>query len=767
MSTGGKISEQAYVTRLYGRLDELRAEAGTRLDAVLVATGLGHQGLAERDVAAAELARRAATLDSVENSLCFGRLDMLDDEARYIGRIGIMDGEGGFEPLLIDWRAPAARPFYVATARTPEGVRRRRHIRTSGRRVTGVLDEEFDGAAEPFGDSALLAAVGAARTGRMGDIVATIQAEQDAVIRSAHTGVLVVQGGPGTGKTAVALHRAAYLLYTRRERLARSVVLVVGPNATFLRYIGDVLPSLGETGVLLATVDQLYPGVAAERTEPPEAAGLKGDLAMAEVVAAAVRDRQRVPEEPVTVEHDGGALPLGPGLCRRARDLARGTGLPHNRARPVFRDLVLDGLAAAAGDRFGTDVLDGSSLLTAEDRAAIRAELAAEPTVLAALDALWPALTPQRLLADLLSSPERLASAAPGLTGRERALLLRPEGHRGWTAADIPLLDEAAELLGEDERVTRTAEESAAAERAEAVTLAQEALDTAYGSRSTDADEDEEAETLHAFDLLDAERLAERHVEADHRTPAERAAADRTWAFGHVVVDEAQELSAMAWRVLMRRCPARSMTVVGDIAQTGDPAGAASWERVLAPHVGTRWRGAELTVNYRLPAEIAAVADGVLRHIDPARRAPRAVRATEVRPWRVAAAPGELPATAARLAAGERDRVRDGTVAVVAPEPLVAAVAAALADEGAERVEVFDPRRAKGLEFDAVVVADPAGIVAASPRGLNDLYVALTRPTRRLGVVHAGPLPGPLRDLVPFTGGEADGGEADSATAAP
>ncbi|MFD5318956.1 HelD family protein [Streptomyces sp. NPDC127098] len=748
MSSGGMHDqEQEYLTRLYDRLDALRGETRERLDQVLASTGLGHQGLAERDVAAAELAGRAARLDSVENGLCFGRLDMRDGERCHIGRIGILDDTTDYEPLLIDWRAPAARPFYVATAVSTENVRRRRHIRTEGRRVTGVQDEEFDRGAEPTGDSALFDALDAERTGRMADIVSTIQAEQDDIIRADHTGVLVVQGGPGTGKTAVALHRAAYLLYTHRERLTRSVVLVIGPNATFLRYIGDVLPSLGETGVLLATVGELFPGVRAELAEAPEVVELKGRLDMAEVVAAAVRDRQRVPEEgePFEVVHDGERLSLDRETCLRIRARARETRLPHNEARPWFRRWMIEALARAASERYGTDPLDGGSLLTDADLETIVTELRESPEVAAAVDALWPALDPQRLLAELYASPRRLAAAAPRLDRAERAALLRGP-HRGWSPADVPLLDEAAELLGVDDRADRAA---VAAERAERLRLAQEALDVAYGSRTTDFDDGDEPELLSAYDLLDAETLAERHEEADHRSQAQRAAADRTWAFGHVVVDEAQELSPMAWRLLMRRCPARSMTIVGDIAQTGDPAGAPSWAGVLAPHVGDRWRLAELTVNYRLPSEIAELAAAVLRRIDAARTAPRAVRAAGVAPWREPVPAGELAAAAGRLAAAERARTTGGRVGVIAPAGLVAALAGPVRAAAPDRVDVLDPRTAKGLEFDSVVVVDPDRIVADSPRGLNDLYVALTRPTRRLVVLHDAarpPLP-PLGEL--------------------
>src|ERR687895_1839540 len=304
--------EQQYVTMLYDRLDDLREQAAARLAAVLRETGGNPQARVEREVANTRYTERLGQLAAAENGLVFGRLDFRDGERRYIGRLGILDEAADYEPLLMDWRAPAARPFYVATAVAPEGVRRRRHIRTRHRTVVGLDDEVLDlsaadqgGRTSLTGEAALLAALNASRTGRMSDIVATIQAEQDRVIRADHRGVLVVQGGPGTGKTAVALHRAAYLLYTHRDRLARRGVLVVGPNPTFLSYIGQVLPSLGETSVVLGTVGQLHPGLDARRTEPPETAAVKGRAEMAAVVAAAVRDRQQVPRRPIELVVDG------------------------------------------------------------------------------------------------------------------------------------------------------------------------------------------------------------------------------------------------------------------------------------------------------------------------------------------------------------------------------------------------------------------------------------------------------------------------------
>jgi DNA helicase IV len=329
--------EQAYVDTLYRRLDTLRERATGELERALGAEiGGNRQAMVDRDAFVARHSRRLAQLNAAEHGLCFGRLDRADGSHLYIGRLGLLDEDR--EPLLVDWRAPAAQPFYRATWADPEGVVRRRHLRTRGREVLGIEDDVLDpeslSDAEReglTGEAALLAALTAHRTGRMADIVATIQAEQDRIIRSGLPGVLVVQGGPGTGKTAVGLHRAAYLLYTHRQRLSRRGVLVVGPNPTFLRYIEQVLPSLGESDVLLSTLGGLFPGVTATAAEPPEAAAVKGDLRMVEVLAAAVTDRQRVPEADVVVETGGQRLRLDPATCERARRLARDSGTPTTR----------------------------------------------------------------------------------------------------------------------------------------------------------------------------------------------------------------------------------------------------------------------------------------------------------------------------------------------------------------------------------------------------------------------------------------------------
>jgi DNA helicase IV len=757
--------EQAYVSMLYERLDGLRERTSGRLADALRATGGTPQARTERDVIVGMYSQRLAQFDAAENGLCFGRIDSEEGEAHYIGRLGIRDEDNDYKPLLLDWRAPAARPFYLATPVSPEGVRRRRHIKTVGREVTRLDDEVLDltaagqaGQANGLtGEAALLAALNASRTGQMTDIVETIQVEQDWIIRSPHKGILVVQGGPGTGKTAVALHRAAYLLYTHREQLARRVVLVIGPNPTFLRYVGQVLPSLGETSVLLSTIADLYPGITARRAEPATTARLKGSLGMMDVIVAAVRDRQGFSSGGLEVTVERETVRLDRRTCNRVRDRARRTRLPHNQARSVAHRYLIDALAKKMADQIGYDVLGSGNLLTDEDMASIRQDLRDSHQVRLALEEFWPALTPQRLLGDLFSSPERLAAAGPSLRETERAALLRPAGG-GWTAADIPLLDEAAELLGEDDRAKQA---RARRERRRRIAYARGVLDLAYGSRSVDLNQEEEAEILSAYDILDAERLAERYEEDDDRTAVERAAADRTWAFGHIVVDEAQELSPMAWRMLMRRCPAKSMTIVGDMAQASDASGGTSWQQVLEPHVADRWRMERLTINYRTPAEIADVAEDVLAAIDPDLHQPRAVRATGTQPWRYGVPAGSLPGAVADLAGKESDKIGAGRVAVIVPagrlDELTQAVATAVPDVILDEdpsldrlVVVLSVKQAKGLEFDSVLVADPDRILADSPNGLNDLYVALTRATQRLGVIHTGEPPSVLSRLKPY-----------------
>jgi DNA helicase IV len=771
-------------------LDRLRERARRSLQEIqrapLVPTPAGR---AERDAFNTWHTEQVRRLSAVEERLAFGRLDLANGELLYIGRIGLSDDRQ--TQLLVDWRAPAAASFYQATSAAPLGVARRRHLSLRGRQVVDIDDELLDDAAlaqrglqAVAGEGALMAALTAHRTGRMRDIVATLQAEQDSVVRADPAGILVVQGGPGTGKTAVALHRAAYLLYTHRERITRSGVLIVGPGPVFLRYIEQVLPSLGETGVLLCTPGQLFCGLDATGSEPEEVAAVKGDLRMAEVIKAAVRNRQRDLNHQVHLVLDGDRITLRPRVVAQGRHRARQSGRPHNEARVIFVKHVLDDLARQLARRRKLDP-------EGEDFGELLIELRRSKDVRREINLLWLPLAACGFVRTLLSRPDRLGPACAGiLTDRERDLLLRPV-EAPWTPADAPLLDEAAELIGPDVQATaaeHAARAAAAAERSEILQYARKVLE----------------QNPEGTSMLTAEVIADRMFDdSPTRSVIEHAAEDRTWVFGHAVIDEAQELSPMQWRLLARKVPSRSMTVVGDIAQTGSAAGTTSWAQALDPIAAGRWRLVELTVNYRTPATVMDRAVAVLQAAGVSVTPPHSARPGEYPPVIVpldGRGPGAVVNAVGRTLRDADALTGGGRHAVLLPaaaEDLAGEIRAALADEGfgaggeatsppdsggvlsrngdvfpgdgagsgsdgagppaagakvtgapigstvgstvgglADRVEVMTVAQAKGLEFDGVVVVDPAAIIAASPRGINDLYVALTRTTHLLTVLH-------------------------------
>jgi DNA helicase IV len=712
-------SEQHYVTGLYARLDAERARVKAQYRTALRNPIDAQNGgtLVDRDAEVRAMARQMNRLNVADHGLCFGRLDSMSGEHSYIGRIGLFDEDNEYEPLLLDWRAPAARAFYVATAASPENMRRRRQFHTRGRAIVDFTDEVFGRPGDgERGDAALLAAVNAPRGDGMRDIVATIQSEQDEIIRLDHQGVLVIEGGPGTGKTVVALHRVAYLLYTQRERMERHGVLVVGPNPVFLNHIGRVLPSLGETNVVFMTTGDLMPGLHVTAEDTPEGMRLKGSLKILDVLAAAIADRQRQPEHPLRIDLKDVTVRIDAETAEWAIQEARASGLPHNEARAVFTEIVTYVLTERAIGRIGRGWLTHKDKDAWENlRSDMLAELADSDQFTAALDELWPILTPETLLAQLFTSEERLRAA-----GADPALW-RAKGD-AWTVSDVPLLDELADLLGRDKPADDTAERERQAE----AEFAAGVLDLMMGREDHMDDEDH----LFATDLLYADDLAERFVERDTRELAERAAADRDWTYRHIVVDEAQELSEMDWRVLMRRCPGRSFTVVGDLAQRRSEAGATSWDTMLNPYVPGRWIYRSLSVNYRTPAEIMAVAAALLAEFAPGVQPPESVRACGVQPWSRHVAEDELPTAIAEFVQDEADR--EGTSVVIGPPGVPGAVA---------------PSETKGLEFDAVLVVEPGQILADGPRGAADLYVALTRATQRLGLLHTGDLPQVLSGL--------------------
>ena len=736
-------AEQAVVDRAYQRLEAMREDA-RKVVAGVLDQGFGgtHQARLERDVRMHVTERRLAELRVGDGPLCFGRTDHDDGERLYIGRIAVSDEN--HDPLLVDWRAPAAEPFYRATGRHPMGLTRRRHLILRGRRVTGIDDELLgdpssgDGLAGAsaglvlMGEGALLAALERSRTGRMGDIVATIQAEQDDVIRAPLAGILVVEGGPGSGKTAVALHRAAYLLYTHRFPLERAGVLLVGPNRVFLRYIEDVLPSLGEHTVTFATPAALRPATPVRGVDSPAAARVKGDPRMVEVMARAVAQRQQALGEAAVIPYGAHLLTVSVVESARIVSRIRRRAGGHNERRAAVERGVLRLLTRQLARR-GVTVGDGA-------RADVEDDLRELSAFAAACDAMWPVLTPEALLHRLLGSTTLLADAGRGvLTDDEILAIHRARSPRlaevPWTEADIALLDEAGVALGP----------------------------LPVWPRSDGGADDEGGERWAVERALDDIGAGDPRMRADLRrrllAEADEGASEipdvATRTFGHVLVDEAQELSPMQWRMLGRRCPSGSMTIVGDLGQATGVWAPSSWDEVLA-HLPRRRdpRIARLTVNYRTPAEVMEVAARVLAEVAPDMVPPVPVRRSGVAPVFARVDAEDLAAEAAVVVRAEVDKVAPGKVGVVAPAallgPLTTALGPRLAATGTDASVLDAPAAvlvlstAKGLEFDSVVVVEPAEVVAESPQGLRALYVALTRTTQRLRVVHAQALPAAL-----------------------
>jgi DNA helicase IV len=722
--------EQAAVDEMYAHLD---ADLQARTDAKQRALRRRTDGPTEayaRDVAVHRADEEIRRLQAAERALCFGRIDRATDPAATtdvidgtdarntsdgagadgatadgadarslsIGRIGMRDAAG--DVLLVDWRAEAARPFYAATPASPMGVRRRRHLRMEGRRVEGVSDEILDGSEagpdDVVGDGPLAEALSGARTGRMHEAASTLQAEQDEIVRSPHRGITVVDGGPGTGKTIVALHRAAYVLYAWPQIAGRGV-LVHGPNQRFLTYISDVLPSLGENDVQLATLPDLV-GTRAQRTEPDRIARAKGRDQLADALADWVRDHEPG-TAPLELLDGDDAVVLDAAVVDMARRQASQGGAGHNDARALFTEYVVDDLVSELeartaqedsdfeselAERFGIDLdqavagdLDDAEPEDGEDPDRplsidwdrIREELVEDPSVEESIERVWPQLEAGDVVRGVLTDRAVSSVLFPEL-GDEDLKAVADGVVAGWTHADLALLDEARALVdGGPDRV-----------------------------------------------------------------------------YGHVVIDEAQQLTAMQWRVLMRRCPERSMTVVGDLAQAGPTTTMRSWQDALAPFVEDRWAHRTLTINYRTTAEILESTRSLLGRIAPEQQLSRSIRHGEEPRTIAASRPGDAVQAddeQAEDAAGH-DPVTGSLRAVVDeartahPGELIGVVTTADAAPalesaiGADDVTVVGAPDVRGLEFDTVILVDPDGMEAAGDAGLRDLYVAMTRATQRL-----------------------------------
>ncbi len=671
MTVDDLASEQAYLHRAEAQLTRMRARAEDLLAAM---------GGADPDLEWA-LLRRVRSLAHSPRALCFGRIDAADGDSWYVGRRHVEDEDA--EPVVVEWRAPVALPYYRAGWDDPMGLVRRRQFVVDGSELLSIGDDTF-GADRPAdapahgrrGGEALLVELERARSGEMLDIVATIQPEQDAVIRSDAAGVLAVQGGPGSGKTAVGLHRAAFLLYGD-DAMARANILVVGPNRTFLRYIAQVLPSLGEAAVVQTTLVDLVPevGGAAGATESPDAERVKGDGRMADVLAAALAARRRSGDDDLVVGIGVRRLVIPAAEVDATAATVASRSLAYADGRDVLRRRLVALLAARWEELTGAPP---------SDRASFERAVRDDGGVATALDARWPSVAPTTLVGDLLTKVAVLDAAAEGILDTDERRAIRRRRTKAWTPADAALVDEAKALVAGQSRT-----------------------------------------------------------------------------YGHVIVDEAQDLSPMQARMLARRCPSGSMTLLGDLAQSIGVWGHRDWSDVAAwlPTPGGL-RTVELRLGYRSPAQVLELAGRLLPEAAPGIRPTDAVRPGRSSP-RVVRVEGDrlidaVVAETADLAATW------ATVAVITPRALAGAVVAALRDriDGGPRtigeagvdglgrpVTVVAAEGAKGLEFDAVLVVEPAGIVAERterPAGLRLLYIALTRPTQHLSVVAAAALPAAL-----------------------
>ncbi|HVX43432.1 MAG TPA: UvrD-helicase domain-containing protein [Mycobacteriales bacterium] len=682
--------EQRYVDVVYERFEVLRKEMEQLESEGHERAQLGHEGgLFERDVLVLQAARRMRQLDRAHEGLVFGRMDLDGGETRYVGRVGLRDER--LEPLTIDWRAPAAAAFYQATAHRRHGVVRRRVIDCRRQRVIAIEDDLLAPELAPdtmqiVGDGSLMAALSRSRTGEMRDIVATIQREQDEAVRAPGSGATLITGGPGTGKTAVALHRAAYLLYQERRRFERGGVLIVGPSSVFMRFIDRVLPSLGESATTLAALGGLVEGIATDRRDPPDVGALKGSARMRSILSKAVRLGPAEGPQEFRMMFRGRLLRL------QDKDLLaiRRSLLARNRRYHTVRADVPRAVIAALWPQYAEADESDAPI----DAAEFREQIADRDEITDFVAAWWPVLDPRTVLG-WLSDPAYLRRCSG--RGLSPAEIERLSG--SWaggvvtgriTVEDVALLDELLGILGWAEKPP---------------------------ARPEDVDEEELYRQAYeeSFEPAQPGELAYREPER----------------YAHIVVDEAQDLSPMQWRMLARRGPQASWTIVGDPMQSVWTDDADTVEAMNTALRRSPRRQYRLDVNYRNPAEIFAVAEHVIRRTNPAAPLPRAVRITGREPQHRTVTAAELPAAVEQAVRSALNSV-DGTVAVIGPAQFIGELRRWAPGRPDARLSILSARECKGLEFDAVIVVEAGRIIEESPVGERFLYVALSRATQRL-----------------------------------
>ena len=688
-------ADEEHFTRIAATLERTIADLEERRDAARLLDDGDREGQerSDRDQEIHRLTARLGMLRRFGVDLALGRMVADDGSVRYVGRLGLADERG--EPLLVDWRAPAAEPFFAATLAHPMGLVSRRRYRWTRGRITDYWDEAFtaDGLDNPAAlddQSAFIASLGASRSSRMRDVLGTIQADQDAIIRAGSTGALVIDGGPGTGKTVVALHRAAYLLYADpRVGRRRGGVLVVGPSHAYLDYVGDVLPGLGEEGVRFATLRDLVPeGAAAGEETDPVARRVKESGVLADALEVAVRRYEQPPETPMVFLSEFGAVRITADDWADAFGVPA-PGTPHNEAREeIWRELVEIAAARLDGE---VDVDELEPLLRAGD-------------LRRAFHQAWPLLDPVGVVADLIGVPGYLRACAPGLSAEERAAVHRADA-RAWTVADLPLLDAARFRIG-DPRAAQVARR-----RAAELALQRETMERVVDDLIAGDDSD-----LLLSTMLRGEDA--RHSLVDESGFTTLDPDELAGPFAHVVVDEAQELTDAEWAMLLRRVPAKSLTIVGDRAQARHGF-AESWRERLARVGLATIEEAALTINYRTPEEVMVEAAPVIRGALPDANVPTSIRSSGI-PVR-------------HGSVEELDAVLDAWLAAHADG--VAVVIGAEGFAARPRVAALTPATAKGLEFDLVVLVRPEAL-GDGIAGAVDRYVAMTRATRELVILN-------------------------------
>lgn len=664
--------EAAYIHKAYARLDQSREAAKSITDNVESREGGTHQARYERDVLADKVRSRLEDLDIGDQSLIFGRIDQAEGDHFHIGRVAVFDEDRN--PMVVDWRAPIAEPFYRATGRQTMGLSRRRHYITRYRELLGIEDEYFTGEGGERtglkGERTLVAALEEGRTGRLGDIVGTIQGEQDEIIRAPLAGAVIVQGGPGTGKTVVALHRAAYLLYSHRFPLAGQGVMVIGPNRLFLTYIEQVLPSLGESGVELSVLGDFVPNARVRGNDPVHIARVKGDLRMIDVMRRAVRQRQRPLRRDLNITYGVQRLKFSVADSEAVIHRTRRRARFHNHGRKFVVEELYEMLAASG--RYDVDAQE------------LKDNFHGSEQIREALEWMWPVISSEELLHDFYGFRSLLRAAGHKDFGADIENLYRPRTNTDdllWSAHDVPLLDEVNRLVGPTSGLNKD-----------------------HGVRT----------------------------------------------YGHIVIDEAQDLSPMQLHMVARRSLGGSMTIVGDIAQATSAWAHDSWESVTE-HLPTP-KGIhryELTVGYRLPEPLMALAAKVLAKAMPDLKAPFAVRSEGDPPRFVVTDPDNFGTALANTVAHEREAIGAGNIAVICATGAAEDVSFFLNEAGIDHgvayagalekeVSVIEVSMVKGLELDAAIVIEPDSIVEFEPQGLRSLYVAITRATRRLTIIDTG-----------------------------